>query len=196
MDTTAEAHPWWVPLLYGVALILLGIFVFMAPVATTFTVVWFIGIYWLIAGIVTLISLFSNRSHWGWKLVSGVLGVVLGAWITFVPFSGQGATLRTAATILSVLGALVLLWGIWSIAIGVMDLISAFTGGGWGVGVLGALAVVLGIIILVNYWAVALVSPFVYGAFAIVGGILAIIVAFRVRSLEHSHTGMTAKPAM
>lgn len=199
MDNYAEAHPWWVPLVYGILLILLGIFVFIAPVATTVTVVWFIGIYWLIAGIVTLVSLFSNRTKWGWKLVSGVLGVILGAWITFVPFSGAGAGLRTAASVLAVLGALVLLWGIFSIVIGIIDLANAFTGGGWGVGLLGALGIILGIIILANYYAVALISPFVYAGFAIVGGIAAIVVAFRVRSLEHAHhPGMTgtAKPAM
>ncbi len=62
-----------------------------------------------------------------------------------------------------------------------MGLIAAFQGGGWGAGIMGGISIVIGILLLGNIWAAALVLPWVIGIFAIVGGIFAIIMAFRMR---------------
>ena len=52
---------------------------------------------------------------------------------------------------------------------------------GYTVGILGALSIVFGIILLANTWIAAATLPVVLGIFGIVGGILAIIMAFRLR---------------
>jgi uncharacterized membrane protein HdeD (DUF308 family) len=54
-------------------------------------------------------------------------------------------------------------------------------GGGWGEGILGVLSIVLGALLLANVWATALAAPWVLGAFAVIGGIAAIVQAFRMR---------------
>ncbi|MBI5231062.1 MAG: DUF308 domain-containing protein [Coriobacteriales bacterium] len=182
--SNGETHAWWLVLLAGIASILLGVFVFIAPVATTVAIVWFIGLYWLMTAIVTLVSLFTDRSHLGWKLFSGLLSLVVGGWIVITPFTTTG--LAAAEPTLAFLGATALIWAIGGIVVGIMQLAAAFQGGGWGIGVLGAFSLLIGILIAVNFYVAALAVPFVYGIFAIAGGIAEIIVSFRVRSAEHA----------
>ena len=75
----------------------------------------------------------------------------------------------------------ILVLGIDGIIIGILALIQAFQGGGWGAGILGILSILFGIVILANSVITALILPYVLGVFGIVGGILAIIMAFRVK---------------
>ena len=65
---------------------------------------------------------------------------------------------------------LVLILGIQGLIIGIVNLIQAFRGGGWGIGILGALSIVFGIILLSNLFVSAAALPFVAGAFGVVGG--------------------------
>ena len=58
----------------------------------------------------------------------------------------------------------------------------AFKGGGWAAGILGALSIIFGIILLLNPVASAVALVFVAGGFAIVGGIASIVMAFRYRA--------------
>jgi uncharacterized membrane protein HdeD (DUF308 family) len=67
------------------------------------------------------------------------------------------------------------------LAMGVIDLIQAFSGGGWGVGILGALSVIVSLILLANIVGATLALPIVIGAFMIIGGIAAIFFSFRLR---------------
>jgi uncharacterized membrane protein HdeD (DUF308 family) len=60
-------------------------------------------------------------------------------------------------------------------------IVMAFKGGGWGPGILGALAIIVGVILLANTLISAAVLPFVLGGFLLVGGVIAIIAAFKMR---------------
>ena len=66
-----------------------------------------------------------------------------------------------------------------SIIIGIVELIQAFQGGGWGIGLLGGLSVIIGIWLLLNAWDVVGILPWVLGIMAIIGGIFAIVMAFK-----------------
>ena len=67
---------------------------------------------------------------------------------------------------------------------GIVGLIEAFQGGGWGPGILGTLSIIFGIILLSNTMlAVSVLAP-VLSIFMIVGGIFAIFMAFRLRSAD------------
>jgi len=176
--TTAVApqdnqSPWWLVLLGGIAAIILGWMLWMNPLKTANILVWAIGWYWLITGIIYLISLFWDRRQWGWKLFSGILGIVAG-W--FLIDAGAGERLATMGF------AIVLVLGIQGIIMGIMGLIAAFQGGGWGAGILGVISIVIGFLLLGNMWSAALVLPWVIGMFLIIGGIFAIVASFRLRS--------------
>ena len=171
--------PWWVVLLEGIAAIVIGLLLLTSPVMTTAVLVQFLGLYWLIAGIFQIIAIFVDSSQWGWKLFVGIVGIIAGVIILRHPL---WSTLLVPST-------LVILLGLLGITIGVIKLIQAFQGGGWGAGVLGVLSIILGIILLGNLLIATLSLPLVLGIFAIVGGILALVGAFRLK-------GEQAKPAV
>jgi uncharacterized membrane protein HdeD (DUF308 family) len=79
----------------------------------------------------------------------------------------------------------VLVLGIWGLMEGLILLIMAFNGGGWGAGILGALAIIFGIALVVNYSTPGMGLSFLWVAsiFAVVGGVVMIVQAFRERSL-------------
>jgi len=167
----SQGVPWWLVLLEGIALIILGVLLLLKPGMTTIVFIQFLGIYWLVAGIFKIISIFLDRSMWGWKLFAGILGIIAGiivlqhpVWSPFV----VGATL-------------IIILGIQGIIYGGIGLFQAFKGAGWGVGILGAVSILFGIYLLANLQAATLVLPWVVGVLAIVGGIAAIVVAFRIR---------------
>jgi uncharacterized membrane protein HdeD (DUF308 family) len=61
-------------------------------------------------------------------------------------------------------------------------LIQAFRGGGWSAGISGVLSVIFGLILVLNPLIGLVALPFVLGGFMLVGGIVAIVVSFRMRS--------------
>jgi uncharacterized membrane protein HdeD (DUF308 family) len=54
-------------------------------------------------------------------------------------------------------------------------------GAGWGAIVLGIANIIIGFLLTLNPLSGAIVLPFVFGIFAIAGGIAAIVAAFRMR---------------
>jgi len=163
--------PWWLVLIEGVALLILGVLLLMNPVETSVIAVQVLGIYWLIAGIFKIISIFMDSSMWGLKLLAGILGIVAGIIVLNHPVISP----------LLVGSALVIILGIQGIIMGVVGILQAFRGAGWGAGILGAVSLIFGIILLINLWAFTISLPWAIGILAIVGGIAAIIMAFRVK---------------
>jgi uncharacterized membrane protein HdeD (DUF308 family) len=82
-----------------------------------------------------------------------------------------------------VVGAtLIIILGIQGLIYGGVSIYQAFKGAGWGVGILGVVSVIFGIYLLANIGASTFVLPWVLGILAIVGGVIAIVMAFRQRS--------------
>jgi uncharacterized membrane protein HdeD (DUF308 family)/predicted flap endonuclease-1-like 5' DNA nuclease len=174
-STANEYHgvPWWLVLVEGIAAILVGILLFARPAATIIVLIQFLGIYWLITGIFSIISLIWDRSAWGWKLVSGVLGILAGILIVQNPL---WSTLLVPTSLAIVLG-------VTGLIIGILQLMKALNGGGWGIGVLGVLSILLGLLLIARPAIAALSLPWVLGFLLIAGGILAIFGAFQLRRL-------------
>ncbi len=167
-----NATPWWLILVFGILQIIVGVMLLMNPFRVANVIVWAIGLYWLVTGIYYLVSLIWDRRKWGWKIFGGIIGIIAG-WFLI----DASAPERLASFGL----AIVLVLGIQGIIMGITGLIAAFQGGGWGAGIMGGISIVVGILLLGNMWAAALVLPWVIGVFAIVGGIFAVIMAFRLR---------------
>jgi uncharacterized membrane protein HdeD (DUF308 family) len=67
---------------------------------------------------------------------------------------------------------------------GVVLLLMAFRGGGWGAGILGVVEIIIGVILIANYSVAGTGLAFLWTAalFALVGGIVMIVQSFRVRT--------------
>jgi uncharacterized membrane protein HdeD (DUF308 family) len=167
-----EMVPWWLILIEGIALILLGILLLLRPGMTSLIFIQFLGIYWLVGGIFKIVSIFLDRSLWGWKLFAGVLGIIAGIIVIQHPIWSPVIVGST----------LVILLGIQGIIYGGVGVFQAFKGAGWGAGILGAISILFGIYLLANIGSATLVLPWVVGVLALVGGVAAIVMAFRVKS--------------
>jgi uncharacterized membrane protein HdeD (DUF308 family) len=79
---------------------------------------------------------------------------------------------------------LVLLLGIQGLIVGIILLVMAFKGGGWGAGILGALSIIFGLILILNWASLATVLTFIWivAIFALVGGVVQIVRAFQQRA--------------
>jgi uncharacterized membrane protein HdeD (DUF308 family) len=160
-------------LLEGISLVLIGILLFTDTDQTVFTLVLFIGIWWFITGIMDLVSLFMDRTQWGWKLASGILGIIAGLAIVRHPY---WAALLVPATLVWVVGFI-------GIVVGVMAIIRAFQGAGWGTGILGIISIILGVVAFSANLGVAVpVAIYATAIWALIGGVLAIVYAFRLRA--------------
>jgi uncharacterized membrane protein HdeD (DUF308 family) len=167
------AYPWWLILVEGIAALIFGLFFITAPGATSVFAVTVLGFYWLIRGIFAIIEIFlPNRViHWGWLLFMGILGIIAGM-----------AVLRHPLYATALVGTfLIIFLAVDGLIMGIMGLVRAFMGAGWGTGILGVLTIIIAIFLFANYWGAALALPLVLGAFLIVGGIVAIFYSFRIR---------------
>ncbi|GAB4446252.1 MAG: hypothetical protein Kow0031_28870 [Anaerolineae bacterium] len=118
------------------------------------------------------IFLKNSDVHWGWLLLRGILGVLAGGYVIANPLMSALVVPTTLALIM----------GIQGIIMGVAGLIEAFKGGGWGAGLLGAINIFLGVVLVSNPVLAAFILPWVLGIFGVVFGIVTIIASFRLRS--------------
>ena len=101
----------------------------------------------------------------------GILGIIAGM-----------VVLRNLVYATALVGTFVIVFlAVDGLIMGIMGLIRAFTGGGWGPGILGILTIIIALFLFSNLFGAVLALPIFLGAFMIVGGIVAIFYAFRVR---------------
>jgi len=77
----------------------------------------------------------------------------------------------------------VLVLGLWALMQGIILLVMAFKGGGWGAGILGIVEIVFGLILMAEYGSLGsgLVMIWVAALWGVIGGVLMVIQAFRQR---------------
>lgn len=173
-------RPWWMTLIMGVFSVIIGGLLlfgsFMTQVRTYEFLVVLIGIWWLVDGIMNIVSIFVDHHAWGWKLIIGIIGILAGGWILVYPIY---AGLALPQVFMLVLG----LWGLFE---GLMLLVMAFRGGGWGSGIMGVLLIVLGGILVANYgalgWGLSMIWAIAVWMF--LGGFFMIYRGFRDRRIS------------
>ena len=172
-----QGRPWWLTLIMGIAAIVVGgtlIFGSLTAQARMYLLlVQLVGIWWLVDGISTLIYMFIDRRVWGWKLFSGIVGLIAGGWILIYPVYAAIALPRIFLLII----------GIWGLIYGIQMIVANLRTRDWGAVVLGAVTLVLGLILVANYdevgWGLSLISMAAW--FAFLGGFVVIYRAFRDR---------------
>jgi len=164
---------WWIVLLQGIAAIILGLLLITNPATTLETLIIFLGVWWLIGGVFDLVRLFVDRTQWGWKLASGIIGILAGLAIIRHPMWAS----------VIVPASLVWLLGFGGIAIGIISIVMAFQGGGWGSAIMGVISIVFGVLLVGVSPVIAAQTVVLLAAiWALIGGVIAVVYAFRLRS--------------
>jgi len=174
-ETTQVATiPWWLVMIVGIAAFLVGLLILISPGMTLLILVQLLGVYFLVTGILSLASIGIDRTLWGWKLISGVLGVLAGMVVLRDP-------LWSAILIPKIL---VIFLAVEALIMGIAQAIHAFNGGGSGLAILSILNIAFGVILLFNPLIGAFALTIILGILAIVGGGLTAILAFVSRPRE------------
>lgn len=176
VDEASVLPPWWVILLYGIVALILGLFLVTSPKMTILTLVEFLGFYWVVSGIISIVEIFLTRSNVGWKILHGAVGILAGLTVLLNPVA-------SAIFIPSLIALVVAIEGI---IIGITSIIRAFKEHSWGMGFLGVLSFLIGLGLLVSPYFGALPLSILFGVLAIIGGVAAIILSFRARAEERS----------
>jgi uncharacterized membrane protein HdeD (DUF308 family) len=168
---SGETLPWWVVLVEGILVALFGLLLLVAPGASLFFIVQILGLYLFIAGIFRIIGIFLDSSFWGLKLIAGILCLIAGLAVLRHPL---WSTIAAPAGLVIIVGFLAIFQGAAGLAV-------AFQGGGWGMGVLSVLGILFGLILVINPLIGVAALPFILGMFMLIGGVGAVVQAFRMR---------------
>ncbi len=166
---------WWLLALRGLVAVLFGVLAFMWPGGTLITLVWLFGAFALVNGILSLVLATKTKGYP--KVGSLILGGLLGILAGLLAFVMPGIT---------ALGLLILI-AAWAIVTGIMELVAAvrlrkIINNEWLLVLAGIASVVFGILLLFQPAAGALVLIWWIGAWALLSGILLMILAFRMRN--------------
>ncbi len=167
----------------GVIAILFGLVAFARPGAMAFSMVLLFGCFAFAAGISTIVAAArSGRAgdSWGGLLLEGLLGVAVGAVALLWPAS-------TALTFVWLIGA-------WAIVAGALEIYSAVKlrkviAHEWALGLAGLVAIAFGLLMLYRPIAGGLAVVWWLGAYAMISGLLMVVLGFRLRSFQRTLGG-------
>jgi uncharacterized membrane protein HdeD (DUF308 family) len=170
---------WPAILLRGIASIIFGILAFVYPGITLAVLVTFFGAYALVDGVFTLWGAFRGNKNSSTVsfVLQGVLGILVGVFCFAFP----------ALAVLYV----VILIGVWNIAIGLLQVVGAVSlrgqiGNTWAMVAGGILAILLGALILFYPMAGALSVVWVIAATSVIVGAVLIYFALTLRRVAKS----------
>jgi uncharacterized membrane protein HdeD (DUF308 family) len=166
---------WWWLLVRGIVAILFGLAAFFLPGVTLLGLIYLFGVFAIVDGVTLIV--FGRRAgmKWYWSALAGLVSIAAGV----VAFAWPG------------LSAVALLWVIafWAILNGIFQILTAIeirkeVEGEWVLFLAGALAVAFGVILLFRPGAGVFAVLWLIGTFAILLGILMIILSFKLKGLQ------------
>ena len=181
---------WWATLIIGIVAVLLGLVAVFMPTAALATIILVAAIYAVLTGIFAVVGGIRAIHHdlGGWlELLWGLLGIALGLFVLFEP--------KTGAVVLF------LLYGVWAVLRGAVDIIAAIrlrhAMTGWVALLLAGIAwLVLGVLFLVAPGAAAIATTIVWGALVVIIGIITIVAAAfahrAIKDLEEAESEASA----
>lgn len=178
----ATGKAWWLILLRGLIAIIFGFIVVTQPGMAIATFAIFLGWYWLLEGILTIIAAVTGSTgdtKWYWALLSGLVSVIAAIVVL-------GSPLLSAAFI-----GVTLLWimAIGAIISGLLNIVNAIRlrkeiDNEWSVILSGVLYLLFGSVVLSSPMAFGRFLVIILGIMAIFNGLGLLIMAFRVRRLS------------
>ncbi len=169
------ARNWWMLLIRGVAAILFGIAVILAPGIALAVLVTLWGVYALVDGVFAVIAGFRGREtnrNWWVTILEGAVSIIAGIVAFLFPALVAGVLLYVIA--------------IWAIITGVLEIVAAIQlrkeieGELW-MGLSGLASIVFGVLLILFPGAGILTLLWLVAAYSIVFGVVMIILSFRLK---------------
>jgi uncharacterized membrane protein HdeD (DUF308 family) len=180
------ARNWWAVALRGAIGIIFGVVALLLPGLTIASLVLLFAIYMLADGVCDIVSAVraaSAHGRWGLLLFEGIIDILAGVAALLVP----GITVVFFVTLLCV----------WSIVSGVAMTMAGFrlhaTHGRWLLLLSGLVSVLWGALLLVSPISGAVVLTWWLGAYALIFGVMLLVLGFRLRS---RHTASPTAPGV
>ena len=166
---------WWVFLLKGIVGILFGLTALLMPGLAVASLVMAFGVYAFVDGISTLWAAIRGRkidSRWWWLAIEGLLGVIIG-WMA-ISSPGQMSLL------------FLVVFAVWAILGGVLRILMAIRlrkeiEGEWFMIGGGLISVLFGGFLITQPVAGLVVMIWMIGAFALVIGLIMVMLAMKAR---------------
>ncbi|MHB8895645.1 MAG: HdeD family acid-resistance protein [Candidatus Geothermincolia bacterium] len=180
MEMATGLDKWWTYLLRGILALIFGVIILVWPGATVLVLIILFGCYVLVEGLFAVgfsIAKASKGEKWVALLLLGILGIIVGLAVLVRPGAGTLAVL--------------IVFAIWLVIRGFLMLISAFEMSGaasvrWLVGISGALALILGILMLIFPISGVFGVILVIGIYSLVAGVFLAISSFYIKKIEES----------
>jgi uncharacterized membrane protein HdeD (DUF308 family) len=182
-------HNWWALALRGLAAVIFGLLAFVWPGITLAALVFLFGAYALVDGIFAIVAgvrATKESEHWWLLLIEGALSVIAG----IIAFTVPGIT---ALFLLALIAGWAIFTGVLEIVAAIQ--MRKHISGEWLMVLSGLASVVFGVLLIINPGAGALAVVWIIGAYAIVFGILLIALGFRLRGLDRSFHHASPRPA-
>lgn len=169
---------WYWPVLRGVLAIIFGIVALSWPDKTAAVIIWVVGIFAVVDGVVEIVEGIRRRGTGNGTAVLVTMGVLsLAVGVVLLVWPGKTA--------------IVLTWivGFWAVVYGLFQTVASLDlrkvpGSGWGWGVVaGLLGIVFGLLVLLNVNAGLVSIVWLLALFAIVWGVMLVAFGFQIRSL-------------
>ncbi len=175
----AISKMWWVLLLRGIALVLIGLYALFTPALTVAAFVQVLAFFAIFDGVLAVLaSIMGGVESRGWLFARGMLCIILGV---FVAAYAIPVGVFTATVIAVVIAIQIVASGILEIMVGINHR-KEMEGEGWLI-FGGILSIIMGSLLLASPIFAALMMIRIMGVFAILFGGILISNAFRARSL-------------
>jgi uncharacterized membrane protein HdeD (DUF308 family) len=169
----AVTSRWWLFLAQGVAMLILAAVGFTNPGV----IIQILGAYAFIDGALKLVGAFTNKkddSSRVMNIITGIIGVIVGIYAFANPVGAAIIVTYVIAIWVIILGVLLVVWGVQ-----LRERFAEY----WLLIVLGVLSVLFGLLVFNNVLAGFLTLSSLFVAYMVVGGILAILLGFRIKAL-------------
>ena len=166
-----ETHPPSFPyvlLFGGITSLVLGILLFTQTTASLAIIMLPVSLVWFILGLFSILSVFFDRSRWGWKLFGGVIGITAGV----LAFGNPVVSTAVVPAVVTIL------LGVCGVLLGISALVAAFPGERLGAGTFGAISLFLGLLLFFNPLVGGQDLVWVVAVLLVVQGILGIFWSF------------------
>ncbi len=172
---------WWIVLLRGIALTVLGGLLIAKPGITVIVLVQFLGAYFLVDGVFSVFHSIKGRKYmqgWGWGIFMGALEILTGIIVFTNPLV---STIVTASVLVYCVAFMAILFGVLGIVTGIQ--VRKEIKGEWAMIAGGVLAIIFSVILIMNPMASMSVYLIVMGVMALMGGLIQIFASFQIRKI-------------